>query len=217
MALALRGNSLILFSLDLVLKRIVRGLVVIVCMLLITATVAVYSLSIFYGWRGGNAFVDSINQGWFAFVLVRTVALFLIVVAVRCLWRFYRGIAVAIAALLIAGVITFSLVKMYSPTGIYSFTFEEIEYVGGDHYCSVADGKLEDVHRDQHFHFGRYYKSGNDWIVAMDRPSHIFVFKLKFSVFGIRMTNIEDPKESMFYPRRIIPFVRPHWMPNWLQ
>jgi lysylphosphatidylglycerol synthetase-like protein (DUF2156 family) len=190
-------------------KRIVRGLIVTACVLLLTTAVLVNMGALRYG------FVNSVNAGWFGFVLARIVELFLVVLAVRRLWRWSRAIGASVAAVLILGLTIFSVTASYSPAGIYS----DVDEYGRDedHYFLFADGKVDDIHKDTRGQWGRYEKTADGWIFTQQSNGQPLVWRLKFSVFGIYMYTTENPEPRLFLPRRIIPLLRPRWMPNWLQ
>jgi ABC-type transport system involved in multi-copper enzyme maturation permease subunit len=191
-------------------RRIVCGLIVIVCLLLLTAIVSV--IEIWGRWPGYFWFMNLVRAGWFSFVLVRIIVFFLVALAVRRLSRSSRAAGAAVAGLLILGVTIFSVMASYSPAGIYGVV-DEIEG-DGDHYYIFADGKVEDVYKDGRAQWGRYEKTADGWVLTL--PDHR-VFKLKSSWFGIWWTNVEAPDSTLCLGRRIIPFLRPDWMPNWLQ
>ena len=169
-----------------------------------------------FGAWGPYAFVNLVRQGWFGFVLLRFVMLFLIVFAVRGLWHRSRAFGAAVAVLLIIGLTVFTVIKSYSPDGNYGL----IPGLGDemDHYFRLAGGKVDLVHNYPPLSadYGHYEKTADGWFLTYggQDPS---VCRLRFSVFGIYLTKIEDPQVTNFLPRRIIPVLRPGWMPDWLQ
>ena len=198
-------------------KTIAPGLISIVCLVLLTAAILLYlgwdaTFATTWGW-----FINFVNQGWFGFVLACLVMLLLVVLGVRRLWRWFRPVGTSVGTLLIVGIAIFAIMKSYSPAGIYT----NLDEYGRDydHYWLLANGEMKDVSREGRLHYGRYEKTSDGWILTRtdlaDRD--LFKSKLKFSVFGISLTDPEDPQAALFVPRRIIPFVRPKWMPNWLQ
>ena len=195
-------------------RRIIPDVIIIMCLPLLTVAVLLNM-----GWRGGDGrwhsyeFIDLTRQGWFSFVLARFVGLYLIVLLVRRLWRWSHRIGISAATLLIIGFAVFSVVKSYSPDGIYCVVGEMAKY--DDHYFLFAAGKVEDIHPDTRLRYGHYEKTADGWVVITN-DEEPYTEKLKFSVFGIYLTKADNPEPS-FWPRRIIPFLRPSWIPDWLQ
>jgi hypothetical protein len=163
-------------------------------------------------------------MGWVGFVFARLVALTLIVLAIRRLWRSFPRFSALIAALAILVLSAFTVLKSYSPEGVYGFV-GEIEPMNNapdlapevyhrDHFWRLSDGKMQDC-------FGRVcgqsipYKKTRDGWVLVPKTEQPYWEKLQFSVFGFRL--VTHNGSGAFYPRRIIPFARPYWMPDWLQ
>ena len=198
-------------------KTIVRGLIVTLCLLLLTAAV-VFKMCWrdVFGRSGPYAFVNLVRQGWFSFVFGRFILLTLIVLGMRGLWRWSRAIGTMVAVLLTIGLVVFIIMKSYSPVGSYGFIpgFHD----DMDHYFRLADGKVDLVHNLPRLNadYGHYEKTADGWLLTYGGkdPS---VCRLRFSVFGIYLTKIEDRQATNFLPRRIIPFLRPGWIPDWLQ
>ena len=215
-----------------VLKRIAQILVIATCLLLLTAVVTFVELRGWVGvehvegWR--NWFTTTIRAGWFAFVLVRVVVFFLIALVVRLLWRWPRTLSRSIAILIVVSLVTSIVTISYSPIGVYGVV-DKIEDPF-DHYFVFAGGKVEFVRQPYFFilgdkvdspeeadvQWGHYGKTANGWIM-IETGEHGRRFKLKSSWFGIRMCNIEAPGNCILLGRRILPFLRPDWMPDWLQ
>jgi len=185
--------------------------------------VAVALLAVFAG-ASGSALIDLVRMGWIGFVLARLLLLFLIVLAVRRLWRTFPRLAASITALTILASGAFTVVKSSSPSGIYGFV-GEIEPMNDapdlapdlyhkDHFWRLSAGKVDDCFGLICQHYGRYEKRGDGWVVIHELKEP-YVWKLNFSILGFRL--ISDNGATAFYPRRIIAFPRPYWMPDWLQ
>jgi hypothetical protein len=197
-------------------NRVALGVIVIVCLLVFTVTVSFVELD---GWRtveklGGwyGWFINLLRIGWFGFALVRMVALFLVVLAVRRVWRWSRAAGASVAALLVLGVTILILITSYSPAGVYG-DIDEYAY-DTDHYYILSGGRFENVYKNDVLHLGHYEKTAGGWILTETDNSR---YKLKPSWFGIWMINVEFPESREVLGRRIIPFLRPDWIPKWLQ
>jgi hypothetical protein len=190
---------------------IIRGLVVIVCLFLLAAAVAVFEI---YGrWPGYFRLINLWNTGWIEFVLMRIVALFLIALAIGRLVRWSRAVGVSVAALVVLGLSIFVVLTSYSPTGIYG-TIDEIPRCDGDHYYRLARGQFDSVAKVGVDEMGHYEKTAEGWILTWAGNSR---YKLKFSWFGVWATSIESPQSGWILGRRIVPFLRPEWTPSWMQ
>jgi hypothetical protein len=204
-------------------RRIGRTFIVAACLVLLAAIIVANMA----GWRG-DVFVNLVRMGWTSFMFVRLVALLLVLLAIRRLWRTSVAAAASMTAVVILGLGTFSVLKSYSPEGIYGFVGElepmndapdiAPEFYHKDHFWRFSRGKVEDCFGNVCGRYGRYEKTADGWIVIheVEEP---FAWKLQFSVFGFRLRKVEDhdPVFGELYPRRIIPFARPYWMPDWLQ
>jgi hypothetical protein len=191
-------------------RRTIRALIVIVCSLLLTAAVLVNM-----GAHNYHGFMNFMRMGWFSFVLGRIVALFLVVLALRRLWQWSRAVGMSLAGLVIIGLTAFSVIKSYSPAGVYGLVPGLNDDM--DHYFRLAGGKVDLIHDFPRLHgdYGHYEKTIDGWFLTYGGkdPS---VCRLKFSVLGIYLIDVESGAHR-FLPRRIIPFLRPGWMPDWFQ
>ena len=198
------------------LRRIVISLVVIACLLPLTLVVLFIELGgksavqFHDGWY--NWFYYLVSGGWFGYLLTRLVALILAGLMVQRVWQRSRVAGVALAALLVLSLTIFVWIKSYSPAGIYA-AVDAIER-DGDAYFVFAGGKVRYVGKEIDGEYARYQKTLDGW--TLTTADH-FVYKLKFSWFGIWLINVEAPENRLLLGRRIIPFLRPDWMPKWLQ
>src|ERR1700676_2742670 len=86
-----------------------------------------------------------------------------------------------------------------------------------DHFFRLSGGRVDDFDGDTHYQYGRYEKTRDGWVVVQRlHDGDGIVWRLKFSVFGILLINKENGG-TISLPRRLVPFMRPGWMPNWLQ
>ncbi len=151
-----------------------------------------------------------VNSPYSSFLIGRFVVLLLLILAIALVWRRCRAFGVSITLLLVLGIAVFSVLKSYSPDGIYADLLSH----ESDSYFLLSNGKIEWITKNGSMLHWRYEKTKEGWIVTTSDGE---VQKLKFSVFGIQMTQPDTGRSTDFFPRRIIPFVRPEWMPKWLQ
>jgi hypothetical protein len=202
-------------------KRIVRGISFAVC----TFLVAVAVVAVLAGWRA-DVFVDFVRIGWFGFIFARLVALLIVGLALRRLWRSFPRSIAWITSLSILSFGAFAVVKSYSPEGTYGCVGEyeptnnapdlAPELYHKDHFWRFSHGKVDDCFGNLCGRYGRYEKTADGWTVIQE-VEEPFTWKLQFSVLGFRLIMVEDHGATAFHPRRIIPFARPYWMPDWLQ
>jgi hypothetical protein len=215
-----------------ILKWIVQLVAVAIGVLIVTAVVLYVELGdplvVSYqgGWGGWTRYC--IYGGWFGFALIRIVILFLLLFIARALWRWSRNVGRPLATLIILGLLTFLVMTWYSPAGIYGVV-DRIEDPF-DHYFVFAGGKVEFVRQPYFFilgekvdapqnakmEWGRYEKTANGWIMT-ETGEHGSRYRLQSSWLGIRLINLETPESQMIWGRRLIPWLRPDWMPDWLQ
>jgi len=157
-------------------------------------------------------FTNFVHSSWFGFLSARFIALLLIALAVLWLWRRSRVVGVSIAVLLILGLTAFTVIKSYSPEGIYADLTDLSR--DGDQYFLLSNGKLEWMSRNGPMLHWRYEKTKDGWIVTTSDGE---IQRLNFSVLGFQMTQQDTGRSTDFFPRRIVPFVRPDWVPDWLQ
>lgn len=197
-------------------KRIVVGLLAVMCLLLLTIIVLSIELNAQRGVQFQVGWYDwlfyLVYGGWFGYVLLRIVGLFVVGLAVRRVWRRSFVVGVSLAVLAVLSLSLFAFMKSYSPAGIYG-AVDQLEG-NGDHYYVFGGGRVRYVDKDTDVQWGRYEKTLDGW--TLTTADHV-VYKLKASWFGLCLTNVAAPKSKMIWGRRIVPFLRPDWMPNWLQ
>jgi hypothetical protein len=186
---------------------------------------SVVIVAVMAGWLG-DPFSALLGEGWVGFVFVRFLILLLVAVAIRSLWRSFPRVTALVTALAILSLAAFAIVESNSPDGTYGCVGElepmndapdiAPELYHKDHFWRFSHGKVEDCFGNECSHYGRYEKTADGWVVVheIEEP---FTWRLQFSVFGFRLIRIEDQGATAFCPRRIIPFPRPYWMPDWLQ
>jgi hypothetical protein len=69
---------------------------------------------------------------------------------------------------------------------------------------------------------GSYYRKNDQWILRMDRKDDVLdEQKLRFSVLGfdtlIPPIEGNEGGPTSFNRRRLVPFTKPSWMPEWLE
>jgi hypothetical protein len=183
-----------------------------------------FALLVIFDWLSGDTFINSVRKGWFGFIFARLVALFLVVLALRRLWRWsplFGGLISGLGILFLGG---FFAVKSYSPDGVYGFVGEiepsndspwSPELFHKDHFWRISGAKVQDCYGDICGPFAQYKKTPDGWVIVAE-DGRDFWSKLQFSVFGFRLVS-NNRLKTEFYPRRIIPFARPYWMPQWMQ
>lgn len=151
-------------------------------------------------------------------------ALFLGVLTLWTLWRSTPRIAMFATALVVLGGVALVAAKSISPTGKYA--------IGGcrgigyeytqDEFYELSGGVWYDVIGGHRHRLGSYYKKNGQWILQIDRRDGILdEQKLRFSLLGFN--TVIPPIEgnpggpTNFERRRIIPFTRPRWIPQWLE
>lgn len=141
------------------------------------------------------------------------------------IWRNSRRFGIWATAIVVLATATFVIAKSVSPAGKYSVGEEGIyteenprdevdkfyHLSGGKAYL-VVDGKRSCV--------ASYYKTRQGWVWEnmTKRDGVPDKFRIRFSVIGFDIVDLNgqgDP--GWFNRRRVVPFARPRWMPDWLQ
>ena len=200
--------------------RILYGIAAVFTVFLVTLAVLVMVAA-----RGGSgSFIDLMRMGWFGLVFVRLVALIVVTIAVHQMWRVLPRFGPPIAALLAIAAGWFAVAKTVSPEGTYGYV-GEIEPLNNapelvpelyqkDHFWRFVHGEVQDCFGDFCVRYGPYERTAEGWTVVRDGEEP-FTWKLKFSVLGFQLVGENGP--TAYHPRRLLPFPRPYWMPDWLQ
>jgi hypothetical protein len=201
-------------------KRTIYALVVAISLFLVAL-----AMLMFLDWWSGDTFFNSVLKGWVSFIFARLVALTLVALSLRRLWQSFPRIAASVIGIAILALAAFTTFKSFSPDGIYGFVgeiepsneFPEFRAIyHKDHFWRISGGKIYECYGDLYREYVRCEKRRDGWVLLERKTEHPpYWTKLEFSVFGFRMISVNGPGE--FYPRRVIPFRRPFWMPQWLQ
>lgn len=151
-----------------------------------------------------------------------------LVVGVFALWRLWRSVprvGLPVIALVVLTAAAIVLAKSMSPTGKYAMGGCRMR--GGneeyyDEYVELSGGVIYDVIAWHRHRLGTYYKKDGQWFLQMDRNDGVLdVQKLRFSVLGfdtvIPAIEGNEGGPTDFNRRRILPFTRPHWIPEWIE
>ena len=143
------------------------------------------------------------------------------------LWRLWRSaprIAIFATAALVLGGAALVTATSLSPAGKYA--------IGGcrglgyeytqDEYYELSGGVFYDVIDGRRYRMGSYYKKNGQWVLQIDRrDGELDEQKLRFSLLGfdtlLPPIEGEDYRPTNFERRRLIPFTRPRWIPEWLE
>ena len=213
-------------------KLIAIASALIVCALLLTTAIAFVELGRSVEMSGGwhNWFSDIVNKGWFAFILIRVGVFVLLLFVVGLVSRRSRFAGQIAAAALIVGLVVFLFITSHYPAGVYAVV-DKIEGDGEDYFV-FAGGKETYVHsriylimgektdggQDEHVQVGHYEKTADGWILTqVNNDNSHYTYKMKPSWLVIWLIDMDVPESRVVLGRRILPFLRPDWMPNWLQ
>jgi energy-coupling factor transporter transmembrane protein EcfT len=143
------------------------------------------------------------------------------------LWRLWRSaprIALFATAIVLVGGATLVTATSVSPAGkyaiggcrggLYEYTEDEYYELSGGVYYYVVGGRRQRM--------GSYYKKNGQWILQIDRrDGQLDEQKLRFSLLGfdtvIPPMGNNSGGPTTFERRRLIPFTRPPWIPEWLE
>jgi len=141
---------------------------------------------------------------------------FVIALVLWRVWRRSRVLGAASAAVVALSIAIFAFAKSRSPAGIYS-CINEIEPMCPEKDCFIrlSQGRVDHVECGATHHYGSYQKTPNGWTVTHETKEP-FTWRLRFSIFGCRYI-ADDGSATAYFPRRLIPFTRPSWMPDWIQ
>jgi hypothetical protein len=159
-------------------------------------------------------------------LLILFVSAVLITVVIRRVWRASSRVGMLLTAAVVLACTTFVVAKSASPSGKYAVGgcrgpgFEALGI--SDEYYQLAGGVFYDVVNGRRQRMGSYYRKNGQWILQIDRrDGEVDEQKLRFSVLGYDtvLPPIEGEKyrPTNFNRRRLIPFTKPRWMPEWLE
>lgn len=143
------------------------------------------------------------------------------------LWRLWRSaprIALPLTAVVLLGGAALVTATSVSPAGKYAIG----DCRGGDHeytedeYYELSGGVFYDVVAGRRHRMGSYYKKNGQWVLQIDRrDGELDEQKLRFSLLGfdtlLPPIEGEQYRPTTFERRRLIPFTRPRWIPEWLE
>ena len=167
-----------------------------------------------------------------AIELLREIALpllLLLVIAAVVVWRVWRAsprTGKVLFALIVLGGTTFVVAKSVSPAGKYAVggcRGPGFRWLGiSDEYYHLSGGVFYDVVDGHRERIGSYYKKNGEWILRMDhKDGTLDEQKLRFSVLGFDTVlppmEGDEYRPTNFNHRRLIPFTKPRWMPEWLE
>ena len=153
-------------------------------------------------------------------------AVLVLAVAIWGVWRASPRIGKLLTIFLIVVSATFIVAKSASPAGKYVSGLCRITVAGEntifpDDWYELSGGVFYSVINGHRSRVGSYYRKNGEWILRIDRKEGpLDEEKLRFSVFGlamIRPPGTENGGETEYHRRRIVPFTRPHWLPDWLE
>jgi hypothetical protein len=170
--------------------------------------------------------VEMLQEIGLPLLMLLFVAALVIVVVVWRVWRASSRFGMLLTAAIVLGCTTFVVAKSVLPAGKYA--------VGGcrgpglrsfgisDEYYQLSGGVFYDVVDGQRHRMGSYYRKNGQWILQIDRrDGELDEQKLRFSVLGFDtvLPPIEgdEYRPTNFNRRRLIPFSKPRWMPEWLE
>ena len=196
-------------------KRIARYLLIIVAWLFVTLASSI-----------GAAVAYEPLRSFGPTLYLVTGALLLGVLGLWKLWRAAPRIATIAIAVVVLGGTALVTATSISPAGKYA--------VGGckgpglaalgitDEYYQLSGGVFYDVVDGQRHRMGSYYKKNGQWILQIyRRDGELDEQKLRFSVLGfdtlLPPIEGEEYRPTTFERRRLIPFSRPQWFPEWLE
>jgi hypothetical protein len=162
----------------------------------------------------------------FPAILLLLIAAMVVSLIVWRVWRASPRVGKLLSLIIVLGSITLVVAKSVSPAGRYA--------VGGcrgpgfkklgisDEYYLLSGGVYYDVVNGYAHRMGSYYRKNGQWILRMDRVDGVVdEQELRFSVLGF--DTVIPPIEGSeggptdFNRRRLVPFTKPSWMPEWIE
>jgi hypothetical protein len=143
------------------------------------------------------------------------------------LWRLWRSaprIALFAATVVVLGGAALVTATSISPAGKYALggcRGMDCEYTE-DEYYELSGGVFYYVVAGRRHRIGSYYKKNGQWVLQIDRrDGELDEQKLRFSLLGfdtlLPPIEGEEYRPTNFERRRLIPFTRPRWIPEWLE
>lgn len=167
--------------------------------------------------------IDLIRQVGLPFLLLILVSASVVFAALWRVWRAWPRVGKWLTVFVLLGCTTFVLAKSVSPAGRYAVggCRGGYEYTN-DEFYELAGGVFFDVIAGHRHRCGSYYKRNGQWILKVDRRDNVLdEQKLRFSVLGfdtvIPPIEGSEGAPTNFNRRRLVPFSRPHWIPEWLE
>src|SRR5215475_8292171 len=170
--------------------------------------------------------IELLREIGFPLLLLLLMAVVIVLTVVCRVWRTSPRFDKLLIAMILLGAMTFVVTKAVSPTDKYAIggcRGPGLRWFGiSDEYYQLSDGVLYDVVDGRRQRMGSYYEKNGKWIVQTDlRDGEPDEQKLRFSVLGFDFVipSIEGNEDSPtnFNRRRLIPFTKPRWMPEWLE
>jgi hypothetical protein len=170
--------------------------------------------------------IEMLQEIGFPVMLLLLIAAMLVSLIVWRVWRASPRVGKLLGLIIVLGSSAFVAAKSVSPAGKYVVGgcrgpgFKEMGI--SDEYYLLSGGVHYDVVNGQAHRMGSYYRKNGQWILRMDRRDGVVdEQKLRFSVLGFDTMippiegNEGGPTE--FNRRRLVPFTKPSWMPEWLE
>lgn len=170
--------------------------------------------------------IELLQSIGFPVILLLLIAAMLVSLIVWRVWRASPRLGKLLGLIIVLGSSAFVVAKSVSPAGTYAVGgcrgpgFKEIGIF--DEYYLLSSGVYYDVVNGYAHRMGSYYQKNGQWILRMDRVDGVVdEQKLRFSVFGFDTVipriegNEGGPTE--FNRRRLLPFTKPKWMPEWIE
>lgn len=141
-------------------------------------------------------------------------------------WRVSPRIGKLLMTVIVFAIAAFVAAKSVSPAGKYFYPYCRITAEGEhlpDDWIELSGGVYYDVVAGNRHRAGSYYKKDGHWILQKGkRPDGgVCEQQIRFSVLGLVVNpptvGAVEREEPMFTRRRIIPFARPHWIPECLE
>jgi hypothetical protein len=194
-------------------KRVVRCLLILVAWVFVTLAGSLAAAMAYEPLRSFGPMLDLING-----------ALLIVVLGLWRLWHSAPRIAMFATAVVVLGSAALVTATSLSPAGKYAVEGcrgPGYEYTY-DEYYELSGGVFYDVVAGHRHRMGSYYKKNGQWVLQIDRrDGELDEQKLRFSLLGfdtlLPPIEGEEYRPTDFERRRLIPFARPRWIPQWLE